>query len=246
MRARTVKIADERRRELLDIALALFSEHGYDDTSVQDITDAAGLAKGTFYHYFATKEDLLDELAHRVAERVAGEVESSVVALEGDPVARLRALVGASAPWRLIDARDPSRAWLSVTHAEQNIDLRERVTESYLGRLRPLFAEVITEGAASGAFAVSDPVPTSDVVLSMWRGMSDHLAELLLSAGDGPDDVRVVLAHLRAIEQALERLLGMEPGSLALHDYDALGAELPSIAGHPGRRPDATEVIRDE
>jgi AcrR family transcriptional regulator len=51
------------RQRLLERAWDLFQERGYDDTTVEDITEAADVAKGTFFNYFATKEAILDEIA---------------------------------------------------------------------------------------------------------------------------------------------------------------------------------------
>lgn len=49
----------ERRRELMAAAQALFEANGYGRTTVQDICQRAGVAKGTFFYYFATKEAML-------------------------------------------------------------------------------------------------------------------------------------------------------------------------------------------
>lgn len=56
---RVVKPAEERRREILDAALDLFLGKGFDETTVQDISRAAGMAIGTVYLYFSSKEDVL-------------------------------------------------------------------------------------------------------------------------------------------------------------------------------------------
>jgi AcrR family transcriptional regulator len=53
----------ETRQRLLECSWRLFQERGCDDTTVEDITEAADVAKGTFFNYFATKEALLDEIA---------------------------------------------------------------------------------------------------------------------------------------------------------------------------------------
>jgi AcrR family transcriptional regulator len=56
---RRVKPAEERRQEILDSALRLFREHGFDEVTVQDVADEAGVATGTVYLYFPSKERLL-------------------------------------------------------------------------------------------------------------------------------------------------------------------------------------------
>ena len=56
---RTVKDYDERYAEFLDVAQQLFFSQGYERTTVQEIIDTVGVAKGTFYHYFDSKQAIL-------------------------------------------------------------------------------------------------------------------------------------------------------------------------------------------
>jgi AcrR family transcriptional regulator len=57
--------AEQRRAQLIDTALDLFSEHGFEATRVADIAHAAGVAQGLLYHYFPTKEALLAAIIER-------------------------------------------------------------------------------------------------------------------------------------------------------------------------------------
>jgi AcrR family transcriptional regulator len=61
---RRVRPADERRRELLEAATALFAQRSATAVSVTDITTRAGVATGTFYRFFPTKEAILVDLRH--------------------------------------------------------------------------------------------------------------------------------------------------------------------------------------
>ena len=69
---RTVKEPEERRREILDAAMRLFAERGYDAVSMRDISRAAGITAGLCYHYFDSKQKLfaaaLDVYAHECAD----------------------------------------------------------------------------------------------------------------------------------------------------------------------------------
>jgi len=62
------KPAEERRAELMDAAERLFLELGFAPTTVEQITDAAGVAKGTFYLYFSSKDALRTALGERYGE----------------------------------------------------------------------------------------------------------------------------------------------------------------------------------
>lgn len=57
--------AEERRRQLLDTALALFAQRGFDNTTVKELSEAAGVAQGLVYHYFRSKEELLFAVLER-------------------------------------------------------------------------------------------------------------------------------------------------------------------------------------
>lgn len=57
--------AEQRRAQLIDAALDLFSAHGFEATRVADIAQAAGVAQGLLYHYFPTKEALLAAIIER-------------------------------------------------------------------------------------------------------------------------------------------------------------------------------------
>jgi AcrR family transcriptional regulator len=61
---------ERTRRRLLDCAEQVFAEHGYHDASIVKITEAAGVAQGTFYRYFETKQALFDELVADLNRRV--------------------------------------------------------------------------------------------------------------------------------------------------------------------------------
>ncbi len=63
---RIVKEYEERRKEILEIAERLFLTKGYTKTTVNDILKEIGIAKGTFYHYFKSKEEVMDEIIMRI------------------------------------------------------------------------------------------------------------------------------------------------------------------------------------
>lgn len=65
---RVVKEHEERRNEILNTAQTLFVTKGYMKTTINDILQAIGIAKGTFYHYFKSKEEVLDAIIERIIQ----------------------------------------------------------------------------------------------------------------------------------------------------------------------------------
>ncbi len=91
-RAARVSRGDETRDRIFEAAIVLFSEHGYLDTTVEKIVAAAGVAKGTFFVHFATKDALVTELVRRQV-RAARRSRDRALAKGGTPVDALRATV---------------------------------------------------------------------------------------------------------------------------------------------------------
>src|SRR5690625_3673468 len=67
---RVTKKANERRDEILDVAENLFITKGYAHTTVEAIIQEIGIAKGTFYYYFSSKEDVMNAVVIRIVDRV--------------------------------------------------------------------------------------------------------------------------------------------------------------------------------
>jgi len=73
---REVKEHNIRKKEILDKAQALFIKKGYSKTTINDILKAEGIAKGTFYHYFKSKEEVMDALIMRFVSLSAEIIEA--------------------------------------------------------------------------------------------------------------------------------------------------------------------------
>ena len=66
------EIREERRAQLLDIALKLFADEGYHNTTINEIARKAGISKGLIYNYFKSKEELLLEVISRSMDEITG------------------------------------------------------------------------------------------------------------------------------------------------------------------------------
>jgi AcrR family transcriptional regulator len=155
---------EETRKAIIDCALALFGEKGYAATSVQEITDAAGVTKGAFYHHFDSKQDVL-RLIHD--EFLDYQLALLRVALDSDddPAERLRSLIHS--------------LLVSSTHYLANVTVfyleRRNFTGAQLKAVKRkrdefdrLFLEVFERGASEGVFRPDlDPRIVSLGILGM-------------------------------------------------------------------------------
>lgn len=197
---RIVKKADERRKELMDVAFELFQENGYTATTVDDIIRKAGTAKGTFYYYFKSKEDILTEIAHRQLDEIlefarAVALESSTSALEKFQ----RLLAGINIQ------NTESEEVMDDLHQPENRKLHEQINVEIVRQLSPILANVVEQGVQEGVFQVEKPLETIQFILAGAQFLLDE--ELFQWS---PSELRI---RTRVMAVVLERALGAESGT---------------------------------
>jgi AcrR family transcriptional regulator len=223
--ARIVKDADVRREELLDTALALFLEHGFERTSVEQITMAVGVAKGTFYHYFATKQELLEQLVERFTDDLFVEAESALARIEGPAIERLRAFYLVSSQVKL-GRKDETLMLTRPLFMPENQALLTRLIEGWIDRTRPLILCILEQGCAEKTMDAPNPEAMAEVWLSLWFDYGIRVSRQFFLAQDDPEEVERLIAAVNALELAEERLLGLPAGSLDMNVEAALRAVL--------------------
>lgn len=179
---RVVKKPEIRRAEILEAAAGLFFRKGFDATSVADIAAAAGVAKGGFYHYFATKDAALAALAERLAaERVAA-LDAALATSNGpaDPVARINAFFAQAAKDKS-QTPEAVREAFRALHRPENTLLRLRVSEATIRRGAPILAGLLAEAALAGAVDCPAPDRTADMILRLLLAVREGRAEGLAS-----------------------------------------------------------------
>jgi AcrR family transcriptional regulator len=143
-----------RRSTLLKIGERLFTQHGYRDVSIRDITDAAGLGMGSFYTYFASKEEFYSAILDTIEQRGIREMEKHVNSLHS-PVFRLKAL------FRYTTLSLRSNAILRGIYTGERRylypGLEDRVSSgsTLFARVEELIEEILAEGTRRGMFRTS-------------------------------------------------------------------------------------------
>jgi AcrR family transcriptional regulator len=136
----------ERQQQLVDAAMALFSERGYAATRIRDICDRAGVAKGLFYWYFPTKLDLFAELV-RTMRRGLRRAQADAMVPGADALQRLRQ--GTVASVRFMAEHAAYFALVDVERAHPDVaDTLRAGSEVYLDDVIGLIREAQADGTA--------------------------------------------------------------------------------------------------
>lgn len=218
---RTVKPRDVRRDEILDAAYALFLEHGYAHTPVQAIIDRVGIAKGTFYHHYRSKSELLDGLAKRTVAQSLATIQPIVDDPSKDAVEKLRELFGRIVAWK-VEQREFVMGLIVAMNKEGNAVLRQRLERAGREAGEPLLASIIEQGVAEGVFDTRFPGNVAHIVLRISQSQSACFQRRLLAQERGPQILVELERELASHYDAIEKVLGAPRGSLEVFDHDSL------------------------
>lgn len=216
---RVVKEYDERYAEFLDVAQALFFSKGYERTSVKEIINAVGVAKGTFYYYFDSKVDLLEALVETLVEQLVGQVQEIMDTVLGDGsmsgAKKFEQLFVRIGSWK-VDNPAYVRQSVRVYYQDENVLLRTKMVEAATEKMAPLFADAIRQGVAEGSFDVAYPDEAARLVFVLNQTFSEAVVRMMLAGERKAVAVRHMAPRLETYARSVERVLGAEEGSLDL------------------------------
>ncbi len=197
---RIVKTAPERRQEIINAARAHFQTHEYKKITMQDLMQKVGIAKGTIYHHFASKGDILEAVVEDMVDEALIKKQALLKAHTGrPPLERLTRLISENNM-----ARD-NETLLENLHHPDNSQIHTRQLARFLLKLAPLYASVITEGCETGIFRTERPLECAEFLIAG--------AQFLTDIGFYPWDDEQLQRRMTALPYLAETLLGAPPGS---------------------------------
>ncbi|MDR2252389.1 MAG: TetR/AcrR family transcriptional regulator [Bifidobacteriaceae bacterium] len=162
-----------RKREarlgaILDAAADLFTRRGYDQTTVDDILAVVGMGKGTFYHYFKSKEDVLEGVVDRLVALVVQRVEAIAEAPGLDGHTRLVQMIAA-----VNVEQTPDGGIVGVLHEGAIARLHQASITRTIRLVAPVLAKAVEQGVAEGVYSTPRPLETVEFLLAGDSAMFD-------------------------------------------------------------------------
>ncbi|MED3550206.1 TetR/AcrR family transcriptional regulator [Cytobacillus praedii] len=195
------KEAEERRNEILDVADTLFVQKGFDGTSTNDILEKVGIARGTLYYHFKSKEDIMDALIDRYSNCLLGAAKE-IAANKRIPVVERMVSVVLS----MNVSGESSKEMMEHIHKPQNALMHQKIQKIIINGVTPILAGIIQEGIEQGLFNTPYPYECMEMLVTYANSVFD-------------DDLVTMTNEERASRvQAFifngERLLGAKRGSM--------------------------------
>jgi TetR/AcrR family fatty acid metabolism transcriptional regulator len=190
-------VRGDKRERILASAMRVFASKGFFGTKVADVAAAAGVADGTIYLYFKSKDDILISLFEQEMERVNGELRRAV---EGAPdgAEKLRRFVRA---YMALVEKHPHASEVITIELRQSAKLMKEYKNPRFAEFLKILAGVIDEGQKDGTLRADVPAPT---VARAIFGALDELALMWVAAPQKTDLRKAADAATRLVLQGLE------------------------------------------
>lgn len=215
-----------KRNEILDAARKLVYTKGFEAMSIQDILDGVKISKGAFYHYFDSKQSLLDGLVDRMMDE-ADQVMSPVLeAAHLSATEKMRRYFDAGSRWK-VDQKPFMLNLMRVWYDDANALIRHKHEAAFVKHFSPKLAGLIRQGVEEGVFSTKYPDQFAGTMLGLSRGLEDKIVGLLLADHPPPDAEQQLERIVGAYYESLERILGAPAGSLSTGSLDVVKEWLP-------------------
>jgi AcrR family transcriptional regulator len=210
---RISKDPDTRRRELIDTAETLFLKKGYNETTISDIVKTAGVAQGTFYYYFKTKDEVLDAIADNyllemshLAEKVAGREDLNAV--------EKMLVLGAG----FTGVVKPKKGILVSLHEDRNAQLHVKIEKKIMAYMLKPYKIIVEQGIQEGFFHTDYPeeailsiITATQVILDTPEEVAEVVEKPIAPGQKGW--TKQMEKNIEALFDISERLLGAKKGT---------------------------------
>ncbi len=195
-------ITKDTRSNILIAASKLFMEKGFDRTSVSDIINEVGIAKGTLYHHFDSKEEIMDELiaikTQSIIVKVREIAEDRSMSIEDRFIKSIAAMS--------IVNQDENKAMMDHMNSPQNALMHQKINKILLNEIPNILSIIIKDGIAEDVFKTPYPLEAIEIaVVYLETLMSRNLLDL------GPSQI---VSRIEIFFYNFERILGVEQGKL--------------------------------
>lgn len=211
------KSPETRKEELLAAAEQLFRENGVDKTAVSDIVKKAGVAQGTFYNYFKSKDEIFAAILERATEFIILEIQK--IAQREDCSASEKLALIAQREFSLNRENDPL---FDVLHEPNYAYAHQKYIVGRILKLHPIYAELIRQGVEEKLFDTPYPEQAALFLLTAMKFIFDpafftYSPEEMLRMAEAMQDIHARIVGMKThtplpltLEQGIKKYNGSD------------------------------------
>ncbi len=210
-----------RKEAFVEAAQRLLQTKGYEAMSIQDLLEELGASRGAFYHYFDSKQALLEAVVDRITDAAlasAAPVIDDASLSASDKLTRVFSDIGR---WKT-ERRALVLSLMEVWMSDENAIFREKIRQRLTTRLVPLLTQIVQQGVAEGTFTSRSAQDTAMVLVMLIEGFQNRALELFIARQANKVTYEDAERYFASYLDAFERILGASPGSVRLIDETIL------------------------
>lgn len=200
--SRITKDPQIRIAEILDVAEKLFNFQGYHTTQVSDIVKSIGVAQGTFYYYFKSKEEVLEAIIRRQISIIISEIEMVISANDERSFQKIELVLYKSI--KSIQGREG--LLFEYLYSDRCLYILDRIGRQVKELLTPLLIKIVEEGIKQGYFKAVYPKETVDFMIAIIESLIESLYK--------KESVEKLAHRLEIARNLIERALEAQPGTV--------------------------------
>ncbi|MGJ7920049.1 TetR/AcrR family transcriptional regulator [Neobacillus sp. LXY-4] len=196
--------SENRKQQIMAHATRLFNEHGYEKTSVNTIISEVNIAKGTFYHYFKSKDDLLNEIIDHFYDEQIVEIKQISQDLSLDSFEKINKILK-----KLINPSSQSSPFPNYIDDDRANKIHSTLEERFRFHFHPILTAVVQGGIDNHVFQLQFPEEVCEILLIGIQGyIHYHLPHFA--------DQLYAYKKLTAIEELFNIVLVNQLGKISL------------------------------
>ena len=216
---RQVKKPEIRKNEIIDAARKFFFQKGYEQTSIQDIIDDLSIAKGTFYHYFKSKLDLLDQLIDRTTSEMSASIKP-ILNMDMNAIEKFNKVFQVATAVSLQNI-DVFLVPLGVMYKDENTIIRVKMYRRMVEKSTPLLSSIIEQGIKEGVFNNPYHSDAAELLMQIVANLDETICKLIIHENETLEHLAKIMAQkIKLYQDAMERILGAPKDSLRVYILD--------------------------
>ncbi|WP_280771777.1 TetR/AcrR family transcriptional regulator [Salipaludibacillus daqingensis] len=214
------KERQDRKQEFLDTALELFYEKGYEKTTIKDIINQVGLSKGAFYHYFESKEDVIEQISETFAEEVIYQVRKLSERTDMDAVEKINYSIKVIQQHKK-QFKDKRKKIKSAFNSEENLKLQKKIIDKLKASILPYYKKMLDEGLKDNLFDIPDSSEMAEFLLFIFDNLSKSIdvleEDMLENKTLNEQEFKIALEQkLEFYEEVVERFFKVDKNTFKI------------------------------
>lgn len=200
---------DNKRSEIVSMAITLLDQIGYEEFSVNKVIAYAKMTKGAFFHYFKSKNELIDAIVDIILLPMAEALEEIV---KDNTITPKQKIVSMAASVGKIKSthRQTANQLVRLLQREENKSIADMVVEKSIGTFIPIYESVLKQGNECGDFDIPYPNGSAFIYFNTLAAINKEIGAVMSSEVRNEERYAKLKEKVCAFEEYARSLFGLD------------------------------------